>query len=196
MSKAEKTKAFIIEKCAPVFNKRGYAGTSLTDIEAATGLTKGALYGNFRDKNDIAKEAYHFSVGCLKQRYMAHVKSDQNAYNKLIAFTEYYRHDWKKFLQEGGCPIQNAAVESNADLRFLRPHVQKSIKGWAGFLADIIEEGKETRVLKPVNAHEYAFMIIMVLEGGIMLAKVMNNHAYLWQALDRLVKIINEELKR
>ncbi len=32
MSKAEKTKAFIIEKSAPIFNIKGYAGTSLKDI--------------------------------------------------------------------------------------------------------------------------------------------------------------------
>jgi hypothetical protein len=31
MSKAERTKAFIIEKTAPVFNTKGYAGTSIAD---------------------------------------------------------------------------------------------------------------------------------------------------------------------
>ena len=50
MSKADRTKAFITEKTAAIFNKKGYAGTSLTDMTGATGLTKGSIYGNFEDK--------------------------------------------------------------------------------------------------------------------------------------------------
>jgi AcrR family transcriptional regulator len=40
MSKAEKTKQFIIEKTATLFNTKGYISTSLSDITQATGLTK------------------------------------------------------------------------------------------------------------------------------------------------------------
>jgi AcrR family transcriptional regulator len=43
VSKSERTKQYIIEKTAPVFNEKGYAGTSLTDLENATGLTKGSI---------------------------------------------------------------------------------------------------------------------------------------------------------
>ena len=45
MSKSLKTKQFILETVAPLFNKNGYHGTSLSTITEATGLTKGALYG-------------------------------------------------------------------------------------------------------------------------------------------------------
>ena len=47
-TKAEKTKEYIIATSAPIFNKQGYAGTSMSDITKATGLTKGVLYGNFK----------------------------------------------------------------------------------------------------------------------------------------------------
>lgn len=50
MSKAERTKQFIIEKTAPIFNAKGYMGTSMNDIMNATGLTKGSIYGNFETK--------------------------------------------------------------------------------------------------------------------------------------------------
>ncbi|HAE68223.1 MAG TPA: TetR/AcrR family transcriptional regulator, partial [Sphingobacterium sp.] len=54
MSKAEQTRQYIIEKTAPIFNKKGYFATSLSDITTATGLTKGSIYGNFKDKDDLA----------------------------------------------------------------------------------------------------------------------------------------------
>ena len=39
MNKAEKTRQFIVEKTAPIFNMKGDAGTSLSDMTEATGLT-------------------------------------------------------------------------------------------------------------------------------------------------------------
>ena len=58
MSKAEKTREFIIEKAAPIFNTKGYAGASLNDIIDATGLTKGSIYGNFENKDEVAIAVY------------------------------------------------------------------------------------------------------------------------------------------
>ena len=61
MNKAERTRQYIIEKTAPIFNKKGYAGTSLSDMTGATGLTKGSIYGNFNDKDEVALAAFDHS---------------------------------------------------------------------------------------------------------------------------------------
>ena len=50
MVRSEKTRQLIIEKTASIFNKKGYTGTYLSDLTNATGLTKGSIYGNFKDK--------------------------------------------------------------------------------------------------------------------------------------------------
>ena len=57
-SKSSRTKQFIIEKTAPVFNAKGYAGTSINDLMIATGLTKGNIYGNFENKDEVALAAF------------------------------------------------------------------------------------------------------------------------------------------
>jgi TetR/AcrR family transcriptional repressor of nem operon len=62
MSKAERTKQFIVEKTAPIFNTKGYAGTSLNDMINATGLTKGSIYGNFVNKDDVALAAFDYNL--------------------------------------------------------------------------------------------------------------------------------------
>jgi len=197
MSKAERTKAFIIEKCAPIFNKKGYEGTSLTDILEATGLTKGALYGNFADKNDIAVEAYKYNVEGLRRRIAECVDGKKNAHDKLIAFVEYYREGWEGTNQRGGCPIQNASIEADDNIEFLRPYVQNSIKNWGSFLSKIIEQGKKNKEFKStVNATEAAYSLITVLEGGVMLMKIMNNKSFLFAALDRMTGIIETEIKK
>jgi hypothetical protein len=53
MSKAEETRNYIIEQAAPVFNMYGYKGTTLSQLTKVINMTKGAIYGNFRDKDEI-----------------------------------------------------------------------------------------------------------------------------------------------
>jgi TetR/AcrR family transcriptional regulator, copper-responsive repressor len=43
----------VLEKAMPVFWKHGFAGTSLQDLERATGVNKSGLYTEFRDKEDL-----------------------------------------------------------------------------------------------------------------------------------------------
>ncbi len=62
MTKAEQTRAFIIEKTAPLFNKKGFEGTSLSDMTTATGLTKGSIYGNFSNKDEVALEVFDYNL--------------------------------------------------------------------------------------------------------------------------------------
>ena len=35
--RSERTRQLIIESAAPIFNKKGYAGTSMSDLTTATG---------------------------------------------------------------------------------------------------------------------------------------------------------------
>ena len=62
MTKSEKTTKYILEKVAPIFNQKGYSATSMSNLTAATGLTKGAIYGNFKNKEELAIKAFHFSI--------------------------------------------------------------------------------------------------------------------------------------
>ena len=43
----------VLEKALPVFWKRGFADTTLQDLERATGVNKSGLYMEFRDKEDL-----------------------------------------------------------------------------------------------------------------------------------------------
>ncbi len=49
MTKAEETRQYIIERAAPIFNMYGYEGFSMSQLTEAIGMTKGAIYGNFKN---------------------------------------------------------------------------------------------------------------------------------------------------
>lgn len=43
----------VLDKAIPVFWRRGFADTSLQDLELATGVNKSGLYAEFKDKEDL-----------------------------------------------------------------------------------------------------------------------------------------------
>ena len=57
--KPRDSKDRILAAALALFGERGYAVTSVDDIAARAGLTKGALYYYFTDKADIARDLHH-----------------------------------------------------------------------------------------------------------------------------------------
>lgn len=197
MSKAERTRAFIIEQSAPVFNRKGYAATSLSDIMEVTGLTKGAVYGNFADKEEVAVAVYHYHINNLIRKLDDAMSGHDTRAEQLMAFTTFYRKNWKKIFERGGCPLQNASVEADDNLDYLKPHVQQTVRSWVKGFARIIQRGQEQgEFRKKIDPEEYACLMISMMEGGIMMGKTMGNHKYLFAVLDRIDKIIREELSK
>nr|WP_162427189.1 TetR/AcrR family transcriptional regulator [Pontibacter pudoricolor] len=113
ITKAERTRQYIIEQAAHLFNQRGYSGTSLQDIMAATGLTKGGIYGHFESKEEIALAAFNYASGIILQLLSQTVNAHQTAVAKLEALLDFY----KKYLISppitGGCPVLNTSVEAD-----------------------------------------------------------------------------------
>ena len=65
-TKGEVTRQRIIEKSMQLFSVQGYFNTSIAGIVKATGLTKGGLYGHFRNKEEIWYAVYDECVRIWK----------------------------------------------------------------------------------------------------------------------------------
>lgn len=197
MSKAEKTKQFIIEKTASLFNTKGYMSTSLSDITEATGLTKGSIYGNFDNKDEVALEVYKYNSSLLAKS-MARSLGDEfpTTIDKLNAFVNFYRKNWKAVFENGGCPLMNAATEADDTFPILKKQVTQSFEGWIKKITAVIVEGQKTgEIYTDIDAKEYGSLFIMLVEGGILLAKTTEDEKYLNLALDRILFMIDKELK-
>jgi len=198
MSKAEKTKQFIIEKTAALFNTKGYTSTSLSDITNATGLTKGSIYGNFENRNEVAIEVYKHNVGMLRKN-LADVFNQESITpsEQLHAFVTFYKTSWPSVFRHGGCPMMNAATESDDTFPALKSQVKLSFENWEKVLSDIIRTGQENHEFRQeINPEEYASLFLMLIEGGILLSKTTGNEKHLNLALDRVSELIAKEIKQ
>lgn len=185
MSKAERTRAFIIEKTAPVFNTRGYAGTSLTDLTKATGLTKGAIYGNFEGKDEVALEAFRFNMHGITSKLSQELFRYDSAIDKLKALVNYYRSQFIKDYLATGCPIVNLAPEVDDTHEELRTAVNTAIKKWYDTIVSIVNLGVSNgQIAKGVNPKEVARQLISAIEGGILISKSTGDISFITSALE------------
>lgn len=195
MSKSEQTRAFIIEKTAPLFNTKGYAGTSLSDMTEATKLTKGSVYGNFANKDEVALAVFDYNLNRVNAIISGEVAGRSSAREKLLVYGEVYANSESYAFPVGGCPILNTAIESDDTHPELRKKVAAAITNWKKNIVRIIEKGIAAKEFsKGTDAEQTALTIISLIEGGIMISRVTGKMAYRTMIMKSLQAYI-EQLK-
>jgi len=192
MVRSEKTKQLIIEKTASIFNKKGYTGTYLSDLTNATGLTKGSIYGNFKDKNEVALEAFRYNYKFQTQKVIFKIEKEDNSVNKLIAFLNHYKTDFKPIFNNGGCAILNTAVDSDNGNELLNKEVIKTIHNWHHKIVSILTDGIKKMELKNMDIDTFSFRMISLIEGSILLAKTLDKPEILLNNIDYLKEEVNQ----
>jgi TetR/AcrR family transcriptional repressor of nem operon len=173
MSKAEQTRSFIIEKTAAIFNSKGYQGTSLSDMTTATGLTKGSIYGNFANKDEVALEVFDYNLLKIQNIIQSEMSKYQTAREKLLVYVDVYDNFLKHPFPIGGCPILNTATESDDTHPLLRKKASQAILNWKNRLVELIESGISAKEFKKsTNAETKALTIIAAIEGAVMITKL------------------------
>jgi len=191
ISKAERTKQFIIEKTAPVFNEKGYAGTSLNDLTKATSLTKGSIYGNFENKDEVALAAFDYNHNKVTEYIKTKFYATDNAVERLLIYPEVYRNYLKIPFLKAGCPILNTATEADDTHPLLKEKAANAILFWKRSVENQIKRGIVRGEIKAdTNPSEVAVILISLIEGAFMQAKVTGRNAELKLAMDYLAKII------
>lgn len=191
-SKSEKTKQYIIEKVAPVFNRKGYAGTSLADLTEATGLTKGSIYGNFENKDAVAIEAFKHNVSIITHSFISKVSEcNASSYEKLLLFTKNYRSIYKDIMAIGGCPILNTASEADDTHPKLKSLAKNAVLKLENTIISLINEGIEQKQIKvDTDANKIANVMFSLVEGGFLLSQLQNDKYFFDNSLEQIENII------
>ncbi|HVW96910.1 MAG TPA: TetR/AcrR family transcriptional regulator [Mucilaginibacter sp.] len=190
MSKAERTRQFIIEKAAPIFNEKGIAGTSMSDIMEATKLAKGGLYGNFESKEEICLEAYKYLTDSLNGEIMQAIDAETTAKGKLFALLEFYRTRIFKS-NNAGCPMLNFGTEADDTNPLVKQKVNESINRFQKRISDIITKGQETGEFpETFDAEIFSVKMFAMIEGAILISKVQSNN----KAMNMVIDILKSEI--
>ena len=194
MSKAERTHQHILEATAPVFNTRGFEAASVSSLCEATHLTKGALYGHFRDKEELSIAAFDFAVQKVKSMVKERVSEQKTNHHKLLALMRFYAEYVFNPPVGGGCPLLNAAIEMDDERNHpLRRKVAKELKQTVMFIAHLLEEGIHAGEFKKgINSMQYAYLFFCAIEGAIMVSRVSPNDEAMKQVVGLCERILSD----
>jgi len=193
VSKADRTKQFIIETTANIFNKKGYAGTSMSDLTGATGLTKGAIYGNFENKEDVALAVFDYNHAKIQSEVRKRMAAATTFRDKLMVYANVYDHYNVRTFPDGGCPILNTATEADDTNGLLKNKAAKAVIKWQKNIQELVKSGIAAGEFKPdADTAQLAAAIVALIEGGIMMCRVTDDRAPLHRVIKTIAMLVDQ----
>ena len=195
MTKAERTRQFIIEKAAPIFNKKGMAGTAISDIMEATKLAKGGVYGNFENKEEICLEVYKYLTQTLSAAIDQSIVGKTTAKDKLFALLDFYADVLIK-TDKGGCPILNFGTEADDTNPLIKQKVKESISYSQNRIFKITQQGIDNGEFKEtLDARQFALKAFTMIEGAILISRVQGSNEHIRLIADMIKFEIEQNIK-
>jgi len=196
VARGEGTRENIIRKAATLFNQHGFAGSSMSDVMAATGLQKGGIYRHFESKEQLAVEAFAYAVSLMGRRFAAALEGKTNAIDRLDAVISVFAALPTDPPVPGGCAVMNAAIENDDGNPALRERARQAMDGLRGLVARTAEWGKTRgEVRADVDADELATVMVSTLEGAVMLSRLYDDDAHVARAAAHLRRYLDERVR-
>lgn len=183
--KGEATRDRIVAAAEALILEKGYAGTTLDDVLAATGLTKGAFFHHFRNKADLARavvERYAEVDFALFSEMSARADrlSDDPLERVLIflgLFEEYLDGLGAPF---PGCVFASYTYESRQFGPEVHAYIRDRLRAWIGIYEGKLEALAAARPpALPVTARDLAEMMVTLVEGGFVMANALEDARWL-----------------
>ncbi|MBV8252116.1 MAG: TetR/AcrR family transcriptional regulator [Chitinophaga sp.] len=190
-TKGEKTREFIIAQSAALLNKKGMAGTSISDIMEATKLAKGGIYGNFENKEEICGAVFDYLMERLNARIEGRLADKATNKEKLLAILDHY-NDVTFISNAGGCPMLNFGTESDDTDPVMKEKVAGAIKASQARIARLVSAGIAAgEFVDTVHPQTFAVKMFTMFEGAVLVSKVFDNNSQ----MKIIIKLLKEEIE-
>jgi TetR/AcrR family transcriptional repressor of nem operon len=193
MTQGQETRKRLVQTAAGIFNTRGYSGTAVSDVMAATGLQKGGIYRHFGSKEQLAVEAFDYAFEMA-------VRVRFQDFDRLASPVQQLRHFIRNFVHRrspipGGCPMVNTAVENDDGNQALKERARQGVSIFLSRLVDTIERGIEQGEIKrDTDAGTFALLLFSALEGALIVSRLQGSFKPLEVVARTLEQYLDERM--
>ena len=192
----EETRENIIRKAAALFNQHGFAGSSMSDVMAATGLQKGGIYRHFESKEQLAVEAFAYAVSLVGRRFAEALEGKTHAIDRLDAIISVFAGLASDPPVPGGCPVMNAGIENDDGNPALRERAREAMDGLRGLVARVAERGKTRgEVRADIDGDALASVMVSTLEGAVMMSRLYGDDVHVARAAAHLRRYLEDRVR-
>lgn len=190
--RGEESRRRVLDAALTVFRTKGYTATTVDDLCAAAGVTKGSFFHHFDSKEAAALAAiahWNETTGELFAGAPYWKIDDPRA--RLLAYLDFRAGLVRGALPEFTCLLGTLAQETFASHPTLQAACGAGIAAHAQTLAPTIAAAKETYAPRADwSAESLALHIQAVLQGGFVLAKAMNDPRMALDAIEHLKRYV------
>ena len=188
----DRTRRAILDAAFRVIHRHGFQGMRLDEVVEATGLTKGALYHHFPNKQALGYAVVDEIISEMMHELWTRPLEDagdplQAIIDTLTGIAERMGEE----LTVLGCPLNNLAQEMSPLDEGFRTRIDRVYSEWQASLERALDRARHRGDL-PVDAdtHRLASFIIASISGCIGLSKTAQDRELLRSCLHTLADIL------
>lgn len=166
----ERTRRNLLDAGFREVYQRGYQSADLDAVLQRAGVTKGALYYHFENKEALGHAIIDEVIGEMTRQKWLIPLQQGNPIDTLIHIVQSTGTEVAEM--RGGCPFNNLAQEMSPLDEGFRKRLAKILSEWHAAMAVAFRRGQaEKMVRKDLDADDEATFVIAMYEGYISLAK-------------------------
>lgn len=185
-------KTKLLNAALSVIRTKGYAATTVDELCAAAGVTKGAFFHHFKSKEELGVAAADYwseTTGALFAQAPYHDLADP--LDRVLGYVAF-----RKALLQGGVPeftclVGTMVQETYETTPAIRAACDRSISSHAATLEADIEAAMRDRAMSPAwTARSLALHTQAVLQGAFILAKAKGGADIAADSVDHLSRYL------
>jgi TetR/AcrR family transcriptional repressor of nem operon len=167
----ERTRELLLQAAFQEIYRSGYRSADLDAILAAAGVTKGALYYHFDNKEALGYAVVDEIIARnLRQKWVRPLWNAKKPLDVLIRIIQ--SESLKREDVQRGCPLLNLSQEMSGLDEGFRRRTARVYKEWHDAIAEALREGQKRKVVRSdINANEAATFLMAAWEGYVVLGK-------------------------
>ncbi|WP_408022507.1 ScbR family autoregulator-binding transcription factor [Streptacidiphilus albus] len=177
--RAIQTRALLLRAAAEVFDEYGYDGASVSKILARAGVTPGAMYFHFKNKEALAEAV----INAQPETIVPHLESE--GLQRLVDITMV----WSKQLQVD--PVLRAGVRLVVERSTFGEHDASSYLDWAQIMTGVLDEAVRKGELQAgVRPEEVAQFVVGACTGIQLFAEAATRRSDLPERAVRMWRLL------
>src|SRR5579864_4981028 len=167
----ERTRGRLLRAAFQEMHRSGFRNADLDAILARAGVTKGALYYHFQNKEALGYAVVDEVIANnLHQKWVQPLRNAKNPIDVLVRIVQ--SESLKRVDVQRGCPLLNLSQEMSGLDEGFRRRTARVFRNWHDAMAEALREGQKRRVVRSdINPNDTATFLIAAWEGYVVLGK-------------------------
>lgn len=186
----------LLDAALMVIRSKGYSATTVDDVCAAAGLTKGSFFHHFESKEALALAAAdHFAAMADGVFASAPYRSLSDPRDRVLGYVAFRQAMLSRSLPEFTCLLGTMVQEAYESHPAIRRACRKHIASHAAMIETDISEAKALYARDAEwSAKSLAVFTQSVIQGAFVLAKAEHGAAVAVECLDHLRRYLETQL--